>query len=79
MSLPENQYDEFVRDKQARHELGGFTAMTFWRWDNDPAKAPPGWEPAVKIGRHNHRRRSVIEQVKHNLMQQAIARRGAGA
>jgi hypothetical protein len=77
MPVPEIQYDELVRDKQVQHELGGLTSMTLWRWDNNPAKAPPGWEPAVKIGRRNYRRRSVIETVKRNLLQRPIARRGA--
>jgi hypothetical protein len=57
-------FDSLVPDRQVRQELGGISAMTAWRWDHEPERAPPGWEPPVKIGKRNYRRRSAIEAVK---------------
>jgi hypothetical protein len=74
-----DQYDELVPDAQARRELGGVTSMTFHRWDRGITKAPPGWEPPVKIGPRNHRRRQMLEAVKENLFRQAIEARGGKA
>jgi hypothetical protein len=57
-------YNELVSDAQARRELGGISAMTLWRWDHDPAKAPPGWQLPIKIGTRNYRTRRMLETVK---------------
>jgi hypothetical protein len=57
-------FDRLVPDPKARLELGGISAMTFWRWDHEPERAPPRWEAPVKIGKRNYRRRSAIEAVK---------------
>ncbi|HZN30466.1 MAG TPA: hypothetical protein VFB88_14000 [Xanthobacteraceae bacterium] len=74
MSIPD--FDQLVPDPQARAELGNVTAMTFWRWDRDPAMAELGWSPPVKIGRRNYRSRRVIERVKAALIEQAMKRQG---
>jgi hypothetical protein len=71
------QFDEFVPDPQVRKELGNLSHMTPYRWDRNPETAPPGWQPPVKIGRRNHRTRSMVETVKANLLKAAIQQRGA--
>jgi hypothetical protein len=71
-------FDQLVPDPQARVELGNVTAMTFWRWDRDPAMAELGWSPPVKIGRRNYRSRRMLEAVKANLISAAAERSKAG-
>jgi hypothetical protein len=68
-------FDEFVPDPQTCREFH-VTSMTLWRWDHNPAKAPEGWPPAVKMGRRNFRSRKALEAVKANLLQAAIEQRG---
>ena len=43
--------DELVPDPQVAREFN-VTLMTLWRWDRDPRLAEFGWEPPVKIRRH---------------------------
>ena len=69
---PANQFDELVPDPQVRKELGGLSEMTPWRWDNDPTKAPEGWEPPIRIGNRKFRTRGMVETVKANLLRLAI-------
>ena len=59
--------EQLVKDSEARRELGGLSAMTFWRWDHDPARAPKGWEPRFEFGSRNFRKRSVLEAVKASV------------
>jgi hypothetical protein len=76
------QFDQFVPDAQVALELG-ITAMTIWRWDNDPKIAPEmealGWPPAMKAGQRKQSRKSrsrqQLEAFKANLMRRAIAER----
>jgi hypothetical protein len=49
--------------------------MTPWRWDQNPDKAPPGWQPPVRIGGRKFRFRSMVETVKANLLMAAIEQR----
>jgi hypothetical protein len=67
-------YDELVPDAQARLEVGGVSEMTFWRYDNIPGKAPPGWPPAVKMNRRNFRSRKQLEAFKTGLFAAAASR-----
>ena len=60
--------DELVPDPVVRQELGGISEMTTNRWDRGESRAPEGWPPPVKIGRRNHRPRSLIEQMKANMI-----------
>jgi hypothetical protein len=69
----ETAFDALVPDPQVRRELGGISIMTTWRWDNVPGKAPPGWQPPVKIGSRNYRRRSAIEALKRGGAKPASA------
>jgi len=77
--LNETEFDSLVPEAQARRELGDVSAMTTWRWDNDPEKEPPGWQPAIKLGGRNYRSRRMVETVKTNLIQAAIERSKARA
>ena len=76
--MSESIYDELVPDAQARRELGNVTAMSFWRYDRHPERAPPGWQPAIKIGSRNYRSRRMLEAVKANLLRAAVERSKAG-
>jgi hypothetical protein len=78
MQTSPNQFDELVPDAQARREFGDVAEMTFWRWDKNKSKAPPGWEPPIKIGPRNYRRRGMLETVKRNLFEIALAQRTTG-
>jgi hypothetical protein len=73
MSISTFDFDQLVPDPQVRRELGGISAMTLWRWDRHPDKAPPGWESPVKIGKRNYRRRSAVEAVKRGGSRPAAA------
>ena len=75
----ENEYDELVPERDARRELGNVSVMTFWRWDNFPEKAPPGWEAPIKVGSRNTRSRRMLERVKANLKRAALERAAAEA
>jgi hypothetical protein len=66
--------DSLVPESQARQELGNLSAMSFWRYDHYPDKAPPGWQPAIKIGPRNYRSRIMLELVKSNLAAEARQR-----
>jgi len=79
MQTHQQQYESLVPDSQAMAELGGVTSMTFWRWDNNPDKAPLGWQRPVKLGRRNFRTRSMIEAVKASLLRQALEARNMEA
>jgi hypothetical protein len=57
-------HDELVVDRQARHECGGVSRMTFNRWKGDPELQLP---PAVVIRKRNYRWRSQLEQFKERL------------
>ena len=72
--------DRFVPDRLVRAELH-FSPMTARRWDRDPAMAELGWPPVIriaggKVGR-KFRSRLQLENFKANLVQRAIAQRGA--
>jgi hypothetical protein len=69
--------DELVPDPVVRQELGGISEMTTNRWDRGKSRAPEGWPPPVKIGRRNHRPRSLIEQMKANMIAAAIRKASA--
>jgi hypothetical protein len=68
----QKQFDELVPEPQVRKELGGISEMTTWRWDHNLEKAPPGWEPPIRIGNRKFRRRSGVETVKSKLLQLAL-------
>jgi hypothetical protein len=72
-------FDSLVPESQARRELGDVSAMTFWRWDHFPERAPPGWELPAKIGQRNYRSRRMLEAVKENLARAAQQRARARA
>ena len=74
-----NGVDVLVPEAEARRELGGLSAMSFWRYDHYPEKAPPGWAPAIKIGSRNYRSRRMLEAVKANLVKAAQERSKARA
>jgi hypothetical protein len=63
-----SDFDHLVPDAQARREFGGVCAMTFWRWDRNPAMTELGWLPPIKIGRRNYRGRQAIEAFKTSLI-----------
>jgi hypothetical protein len=67
-------FDALVPDRQARAELGDLSAMSFWRYDRHPEKAPAGWGPPLKLGGRNYRSRRMLERVKANLVQAAQER-----
>ena len=69
------EFDSLVPDPAVWKEFG-VTSMTFYRWDHDPAKAPPGWPPKIKIGGRNYRSRAQVEACKANLLKRALAERG---
>jgi hypothetical protein len=79
MQTPNLPFDELVPDAQARREFGDVTPMTFWRWDKTPGRAPPGWEPPIKIGLRKYRRRGMLEGVKRNLFELALAQHAGKA
>jgi hypothetical protein len=57
-------YDELVPDKLARHECGGVSRMTFYRWEKDPKLQLP---PAILIRKRKYRSRNGLEQFKAGL------------
>lgn len=66
-----SRHDEFVPDPKVWAELG-VSAMTGWRWTNDPSL---GFPPAIKIGRRNYRSRHALEAFKAAAIRKAIAAR----
>ncbi|MGD0640215.1 MAG: hypothetical protein ABSC22_05655 [Roseiarcus sp.] len=73
----DSPFDTLVPDPQVAKELNK-TTMTFFRWDNNPRMAPPGWPPKIKIGRLNHRSRRKLEAMKALLDEAAMKARLAG-
>jgi hypothetical protein len=67
--------DEFVPDPTVCREFG-ITAMTLWRWSNDPEL---GFPPRVEIRKRNFRSRRALEAFKNRLMRSAISQRGVVA
>jgi predicted DNA-binding transcriptional regulator AlpA len=63
--------DELVPEAQVLREFG-VSAMTFWRWDRDPALNFP---PPVKIRGRKFRYRAALETFKRRLLADAIAQR----
>jgi hypothetical protein len=67
--------DGFVADTQVRKELG-ISAVTSWRWDNDPEMRALGWPLPVRYRNSKnapkHRGRKQYEQFKQNLLQRAL-------
>ena len=61
---PSKDHDELVVDKQARHECGNVSRMTFYRWQKDPELQFP---PAILIRKRKYRSRSQLEQFKARL------------
>jgi hypothetical protein len=68
--------DQLVPDPQVAEEFH-VTTMTLWRWDRSPDKIALGWAPKIKIGDRNFRSRNQLEAFKANLVQRALAERGA--
>lgn len=60
--------DGLVPDPVVQREFG-VTAMTIWRWTNDPDL---GFPPAMKIRKRNFRSRKLLDEFKQRLMVQAI-------
>jgi hypothetical protein len=63
------EIDQLVPDRLARAELGGVTAMTFYRRDSNPEA---GWPPKIKMGNRNYRSRRALEEYKQRLMAEAL-------
>jgi hypothetical protein len=64
--------DQLVPDAQVRRELGNITAMTLFRWGEDPSLNLP---PKIKIYNRNYRSRKLLEAFKALLLAEAIRRR----
>jgi hypothetical protein len=67
--------DSLVPDSQVRAELGGISAMTWWRWQVDEALIKLGLPPLIKVRDRIFRFRKPLEAFKHALMLQAIKER----
>jgi hypothetical protein len=78
-NVKSEKFDEFVKDRDVRRELGGLTEITLYRWDRGITEAPEGWEPPILIGRSHYRRRSMVETVKANLVKAAAKRHHVAA
>jgi len=63
--------DEFVPDPRVVRELG-ITAMTLWRYDQDPDLDFP---PAIKIRNKNYRSRNMLEAWKTRMLARAMTQR----
>jgi hypothetical protein len=76
--LEDTTPDSLVADPTVMAEMD-VSAMTIYRWDNDPRLAALGWPPALRVpgGRAKRRSRRALEAFKRNLLQRAIAERGA--
>jgi hypothetical protein len=68
--------DDLVADAVVASEFS-ITAMSMWRWDRDKKLLDLGWPLPVRIRTRKFRSRRALETFKHNLQQQAIARRAA--
>ena len=72
--MQRNEHDELVPDPVVWRELG-ITAMTGWRYTNDPAL---GFPPVIKIRTRNFRSRHQLEEFKQRLLRDAMSRRSSG-
>jgi hypothetical protein len=70
----DDQLGELVPDPQVQKELN-ITRQTTHNWDTIPGAAPEDWPPPVYIGKHKHRFRGLLNRMKNNLLQKAIAER----
>jgi hypothetical protein len=64
-----DDHDTLVPDHIARAELGGLTAMSFYRRDSNPEA---DWPKKIKWHGRNYRSRQQLEQYKAKLMAQAL-------
>src|SRR5262245_31538880 len=69
--------DVFVPDTVLLQELS-VTAMSVWRWDNDPHMVAMGLPPPIRLGRRKFRSRAAIEKFKRALIQRALDERARG-
>lgn len=69
--------DELVPDPVVRREFN-ISAMTLWRWDQDPELIALGLPLPVTIRNRKFRFRRKLETFKQRLLHQAISRRDRG-
>ena len=71
-----NSKDHLVPDPQVWVEFG-VSAMTGWRWTNDPEM---GFPPLIKIRTRNYRSRGELDRFKERMVQEyLLARKGGQA
>jgi predicted DNA-binding transcriptional regulator AlpA len=61
--------NELVPDRKARMEVGGVSAMTFYRWDHKPGM---GFPPPVRINGRNYRSRLALDEFKNRLISELL-------
>jgi hypothetical protein len=77
-SDPEEEQDDvgdLVPDPRVCREFG-ITAMTLWRWDEDPTLDFP---PPIKIRKRKFRSRHALDKFKRRMLQSAIAQHRSGS